>query len=66
MSVNSGFFNAVNGDRTYNADDLSQFFDGIISDGIFKYFKNELKVTANKGLSVRVLNGKAIVLGKYV
>ena len=66
MSVNSGFFNAINGDRTYNADDLSQFFDGIISDGVFKYFKNELKVTANSGLSVRVLNGKAIVLGKYV
>ena len=66
MSVNSGFFNAINGDRTYNADDLSQFFDGIISDGVFKYFKNELKVTANNGLSVRVLNGKAIVLGKYV
>lgn len=66
MSVASGFFNSVNGDRIYNADDLNHFFEGIISDGIFKYYKHELKVVANGGMSVRVLNGKAICLDKYV
>lgn len=66
MSVKSGFFNSIEGDRVYNADDLSQFFDGIISDGVFRYYKKELAVEATNAMSVRVLTGKAIVFDKYV
>ena len=35
MSVTSGFFNSLNGDRRYNAEQMSSIFDGIINDGIF-------------------------------
>lgn len=66
MSVKSGFFNSIEGDRVYNADDISQFFDGIISDGVFRYYKKELKVEATNEMSVRVLTGKAIVFDKYI
>lgn len=66
MSIKSGFFNSVNGDRVYNADDLNHFFEGITSDGVFKTYKNELQVTTNSGMTIRVLTGKAIVLDKYV
>lgn len=66
MAVKSGFFNSVNGDRVYNADDLNHFFEGIISDGVFKGYASELKVEANSGMSVRVLTGKAICLDKYI
>ena len=66
MSVKSGFFNSVDGDRLYNADDLNHFFEGIVSDGIFKGYKRELEVTASSGMTVRVLTGKAIVLDKYI
>lgn len=64
--VRAGFFNSLNGDRVYNADDLSSFFDGIIDDGVFKHYKMEFMVTPGAGLSVDVLEGKAIVLGKYI
>lgn len=66
MAVKSGFYNSINGDRVYNADDLNHFFEGIVSDGVFKTYKNELKVTPGSGMAVRVLTGKAIVLDKYV
>lgn len=66
MAIKSGFFNSINGDRVYNADDLNHFFEGIVSDGIFKGYKMELQVTAGSGMTIRVLTGKAIVLDKYV
>lgn len=66
MSVTSGFFNSIEGDRVYNADDFSRFYDGLTSDGVFRYFKGELEVGTGGGMSVKVAAGKAIVLGKYV
>ena len=66
MAIKSGFFNSVNGDRVYNADDLNHFFEGIISDGVFKGYKNELKVEPSAGMVIRVLTGKAICLEKYI
>lgn len=35
MSVTSGFFNSLNGDRKYNAEQMSSIFNGIINDGVF-------------------------------
>ena len=66
MSVKSGFFNSLNGDRTYNADDLNNFFDGILSDGVIKNFMESLEVTAGEGMSINVAGGKALVIGKYL
>lgn len=64
--IKYGFFNAVNGDRVYNADDLSNFFAGMLTDGIFKSFENELQVVANNNMSVTVKPGKAILNCKYM
>lgn len=36
MSIRSGFFNSVNHDRLYTAEDISEVFNGIFSEGIFK------------------------------
>lgn len=36
MSVTSGFFNSVNHDRLYDAEQISSMFDGIILDGIYQ------------------------------
>lgn len=66
MSIKSGFFNSRNGDRVYNADDLNHFFEGIISDGVFKGYKSDLKVEHKSGMTIRVLTGKAICHDKYV
>lgn len=66
MSIESGFFNSVNGDRVYSADDINNFFKGVLDDGIFKNYDGDLAVTAGSGLSVNVDGGKAIVFSKYV
>lgn len=66
MSVESGFFNSVNGDRTYNADNISNFFDGILNDGVFKNYDGDLAVTAGSGLSVNVAGGKAMLFSKFI
>lgn len=66
MSITSGFFNSVNGDRTYNADDLTNFFDGVLNDGVFKDYDASLEVSPGTGMAVTVAGGKALVLGKYL
>ena len=38
MAVSSGFFDSVNHDRLYNADQVSSMFDGIIIDGVYENF----------------------------
>lgn len=35
MAITSGFFNSLNGDRVYNADDFGALFDGVVTEGIF-------------------------------
>ncbi len=37
MSVTFGFYNSVNGDRKYDAIQMSSIFDGIIRDGVFQH-----------------------------
>lgn len=66
MSIKSGFFNSQNGDRVYNADDLTNFYDGILNDGVIKTYMGALEVTAGTGMAVNVAAGKALVLGKYI
>lgn len=66
MSTTSGFFNSINGDRTYNADDLTNFFDGVLNDGVFKNYDASLEVSAGTGMAVSVGGGKALVFGKYI
>ena len=63
MSLTYGFFNAKNSDRTYNAEQMSSLFAGIIQDGVFKDYPasgNQLKVTASsEALKVNVGPGRA-------
>lgn len=66
MALKSGFFNSVDGDRKYNADDLSNFFVKLISNGVFPDPSNNLKVVANSGLTVTVKPGYGFINAKYV
>lgn len=65
MAQKYGFFNATmkegKADRVYSADDVNSFFEGILSDGVFKQVLNALVVMAGTGLSVEVNTGKAMV-----
>lgn len=59
MSVSSGFFNSLNGDRKCNAAQVSAIFDGLIIDGVFASIGTAFAVKAAGGLTVNVGVGKA-------
>ena len=46
MTVSSGFFNSVNHDRLYDAEQLSSIFDGIIVDGVYENVGEAFNVMA--------------------
>lgn len=59
MSVTYGFFNSLNGDRKYDALQLSSMFDGVILDGIFASIGECFLAKAADGLAVNIGTGKA-------
>ena len=67
MAVTYGFFNSVEGDRKYNADQMSEYFDGLVSNGVYLNVGGAFKVTASgSGLSVNVAPGRAIINCKWL
>ena len=59
MSLTCGFFNSLNGDRKYDANQFTSIFDGLIKDGVFSSIGDAMVVTANGGLTVSVGTGRA-------
>jgi hypothetical protein len=59
VAITSGFYDSLNGDRKYNAAQLSSLFNGIITDGVFSSIGSALVVIANSGFSVTVGAGRA-------
>lgn len=59
MAFTFGFYNSLNGDRKYNAFEMSKLFDGIILDGVFEGIGQHFAVTAGEGMSVNVGTGRA-------
>ena len=57
MAVTYGFFNSLNGDRTYDAVQFSSIFDGLITDGVFATYGQGLVVTASDPASLNVIVG---------
>lgn len=60
MAVTSGFFNSLNHDRRYDADQMGSIFDGIILDGVYLNIGDAFEVTAGPGdMQVTVGTGRA-------
>lgn len=66
MAVKYGFFNSVNGDRLYNADDISNFFYKLISDGVLATPSSNMQVLAGSGMTVSVSPGYGMVNAKFI
>ena len=64
--VTYGFFNSVDGDRKYSADQMSNYFKGLISDGVYEGLGSALVVTAGDGMAVNVGTGRAIIDCKWI
>lgn len=57
MTVSSGFFNSVNHDRLYDADQMSSIFDGIIEDGVYESIGEAFMVKPYAGGNDTVIVG---------
>lgn len=57
--LTSGFFNSLNGDRKYDAEQMSSIFDGIIQDGVYETVGDHFRVTPGEGMQVYVGSGRA-------
>ena len=67
MSITYGYFNSVNGDRKYNADQMSQYFKGLISNGVFANIGGAMAVIAdNQSMTVSVSAGRAVIDFKWI
>lgn len=58
MAWTSGFFNSVNGDRLYNAKQMNDIFEGLITDGIYESVGNKMAVQPNSGMTIQIATGR--------
>lgn len=66
MTIKSGFFNSVNGDRKYNAADIGRFLHGIVSSGVYADTPGSLQVIATNGRNIQVQAGRAMLDYHYM
>lgn len=65
MAITSGFFDSVNGDRKYTAQQFGNLFVGIISDGVFSGVGGGMKVEARSS-QVYINSGRAWCRGTWI
>ena len=56
-----GFFDSVDGDRRYNAAQMTEYFDGLVSNGVYQNVGQAMVVTAAGGMVVNAGTGRAII-----
>lgn len=59
MSLTYGFYNSVNNDRMYNAEQVSSIFDGLVNDGVYMSIGGKMMVKTNTGMTVKIGSGRA-------
>lgn len=71
MAITYGFFNAIKQsdgtyDRVYNADQISAYFEGLVSDGVYESVDDAMQVLVSTGMQVQVGTGRAIIDSKWI
>lgn len=71
MAITYGFFNATKQsdgtyDRAYNSDQISDMFEGLVSDGVFESIGDAMVVTPKSGMTVQVGTGRASIEGRWI
>lgn len=59
MSLECGFYNSINGDRKYDADDFNKLFGAFYNWGVMPNYGDVFRVTPTSGLTVSVGSGVA-------
>lgn len=58
MAWTYGFYNSINGDRTYNATQMSDMFEGLITNGVYASVGNQMLVAPNNGMTIQIDTGR--------
>lgn len=72
MAITYGFYNAVKGtdgtyDRTYNAEQISNMFEGLLTSGVYESVGDAMIVKAKTGMTITVGEGRAVMSsGKWI
>lgn len=66
MTFRSGFWNSIDGDRTYSAEDMAIPFEGIITDGVFANWGDAFKATVVNENTIVIGSGKAWLNKKWI
>ena len=66
MTFRSGFWNSIDGDRTYSAEDMAIPFEGVITEGVFANWGDAFKATVIDGSTIAIGSGKAWFGKKWV
>ena len=67
MAITFGFFDSVDEDRKYDADQMSTYFEGLISDGVYENIGDRFAVTASGvGLGLSIGTGRAIIKSHWI
>ncbi len=66
MTIASGFFNSVNGDRRYTAEQITKFFDKLVGSGVFPNPSTNLQVLAHSGMTVKVSAGRGLIDCRWI
>ena len=65
MAETSSFFNSLNHDRKYKAEDWADYFSAFIGNGVFGSPSVGLQVLVSSGMNVTLKSGKAWINGYY-
>lgn len=66
MTVTSGFFNSINGDRRYLAKHFSDYFASFIGNGVFPNPSTGLQVVERVNMAITIKPGKGWINGYFV
>lgn len=66
MAIKYGFFDSVDGDRKYSAEDIGRYLHGLVSSGVYADTADAMQVLAGNGMAVRVLPGRAMLDGHFM
>ena len=69
-TINSGFYDAVDGDRVYTADNMNEVYKNLLSNGIFSTptgdVSTDFEVSASSGMDITVAQGRGIAAGHWI
>lgn len=66
MAITYGFFNSLNHDRVYSAAQMTEYFEGLVSDGVYESVGGAMQVQAAAGMTVNVQTGRAIIDCRWI